>query len=59
MYKSSFLPFNLFNNQQQQHKCLHKCGCGKVFTEQQIKSSENLSNIKPIESNNKFTPFNN
>ena len=53
MFKSSFSPFNLFNNQQQAHACVHKCGCGKVFTEQQQKY-ENLADIKPVESNNKY-----
>ncbi len=52
MYNSSFSPFKFFSNQPA-HACQHKCGCGKVFTEQ-TQQYENLADIKPVESNNKY-----
>lgn len=52
MYNSGFAPFKMFDTQST-HACLHKCGCGKVFTEQTTKY-EKLSDIRPVESNNKY-----
>jgi Mg-chelatase subunit ChlD len=49
MFKPSYAPLSFFNNNS--HFCLHQCNCNKNFTE---KKFENLSDIKPVESNDKF-----